>query len=112
MKFNYLSIVKHRVKFQILGNIFVEGIATQAYDDFVVVKDVSLRSADIGVYPGRAIGAMAEEELPDKPAATEGTKEAAPCRSQRFNHYSSFPKVGYTNLLTPGQRPFYTLRWC
>ena len=57
----------------------------------VMVKYVRLGSADVGVDPWRAIGAVAQEELPDKPAAAEGAQEPTPGWSQYFNHRSSPP---------------------
>jgi len=49
---------------------------------FIVIKDISLGSADVRIYLWRTIGRMAQEKLPDKPATTKRAKKAAPARSE------------------------------
>lgn len=53
---------------------------------FVVAKNVGLRTADIRVYVRRAIRAVAQEKLSDEPTAAKGSKEATSCWSQCFSH--------------------------
>lgn len=43
----------------------------------ITVKEVCLRCSNIRVYPGRAIGTVTEEKLPNEPTTAEGTQKAA-----------------------------------
>ena len=65
--------------------------------------------AYIWVHAGRAIRAIPQKELPDKPTAAEGTQETAPLRPQCLNHcLLPFSKAFRTTPGAPRRLPFCT----
>jgi hypothetical protein len=59
----------------------------------------------------RAFRPVAQEKLPDKPTAAEGTKKATSGGSKIHLALPLSSIVCYTNLLVPHRLPFYISQW-
>jgi hypothetical protein len=73
----------------------------------VLVEDIGLRSACVGVYLRRAMWPMAQEEFPGKQAAAEGAEKATAARLERqSSHFSSRSIVFGTIVYALRRLPF------